>query len=141
LARLKDETGNMVTPFRRILIALRNLAAGRDAGSYESLRDFARTDVDVEIMIFLDGQSVAGRMRDVSISGAMLESELEFRVGAVLELELPSIPGRVGAKVMRLTDGGAGVRFSNHSTGVLIAGWSRGTTVAPGTTSLDPRAG
>jgi hypothetical protein len=45
-----------------------------------------------------------------------------------LELELPNIPGRVTAQVMRLLDDRIGVRFSNPGVGVLIAGWSRGAS-------------
>ncbi|MDP6875087.1 MAG: PilZ domain-containing protein [Alphaproteobacteria bacterium] len=129
----------MVTPFRRILIALQDLVAGGKADPFESLRDFARSDVDVEIKIFFAGKSDVGRMRDVSMSGAMVESELEFPVGAVMELELPAIPGRVGAEVVWVTDDGTGIRFQNRSSGLLIAGWSRGTSTAPSGRPLGPR--
>ncbi len=118
----------MVTPFRRMLLGFRNFAAGLGRETFESQRDFVRADVNTEVRVFFQGHSLEARLLDVSISGAMLQPASGMEVGAELELELPNIPGRVEAKVMRLTNDGAGVRFLNPGIGVLIAGWSRGTS-------------
>ena len=121
----------MATPFRRILLGFRSFAEGLGRETFESQRDFARTDVNTEVTVFYQGQSLEARLLDVSISGAMLQPAPLLKIGAVLELELPNIPGRVEAKVMRLTSGGVGVRFLTPGIGVLIAGWSRGTSATP----------
>jgi hypothetical protein len=127
----------MVTPFRRILFGIRNLVAGLGRETFESQRDFVRADVDTEVTVFFEGRVHEARLLDVSISGAMLQPIDSMTVGAVLELELPKLPGRVEAKVMRLTHGGVGIRFLNPGIGVLIAGWSRGTSTAPVLTPVD----
>ncbi|MDA1101901.1 MAG: PilZ domain-containing protein [Proteobacteria bacterium] len=118
----------MVAPLRRILLGLKSLATGRSDSPLEGRRDFARAAVDAKVTIFFENRTFDGRLRDVSISGAMLEPDCGMRIGADLELELPSISGRVQARVIHLSVNGVGVRFTNPSIGVLIAGWSRGTS-------------
>ena len=118
----------MVTPLRRLLTVAKNIVTGSQDSGFEALRDFARADVNAEVRVFLGGETLNCNLRDVSISGALLVPDCGMEKGAVFELELDSIPGRVEAEVMRLTDAGAGIRFANHSIGVLVAGWSRGTS-------------
>ena len=120
----------MVTPLWRILLGLKDLATGSGNTSLERQRGFTRADVNAEVTIFFDDRSFDGRLRDVSISGAFLEPDCGMGVGAELELELPNIVGRVQARVIHQSDSGVGVRFNNPSIGVLIAGWSRGTSAA-----------
>ncbi len=48
----------MVTPFRRILLGFRNFAAGLGRETYESQRDFASVDVNTEVTVFFEGQSL-----------------------------------------------------------------------------------
>jgi len=91
-------------------------------------RDFARAEVDAKVTVFFKSQTFEVRMRDVSISGAMLVPDCGMRVGAELELELPNMPGRAQAVVKRLSDGSVGVKFVNPNVGVIVAGWSRGTS-------------
>ena len=121
----------MVTPLRRILHSLKGLAVGSGNNTRAQRRDFSRALVDTKVTVFFENATFEGLLRDISISGAMLEVDCGMQVGSRLELELQSIPGRVRAEVVRLTANGAGIRFSNSGSGVLIAGWSRGTSCAP----------
>ena len=118
----------MVKPFGRFLNRLFEKATNSQRAAFEKQRDFSRAHVDAKVTIFLEGRTFQGRLHDVSISGAMLEPNCGLNIGNELELELPNIPGRVTAQVMRLLDDRIGVRFSNPGVGVLIAGWSRGTS-------------
>ncbi len=118
----------MVAPLRRLLLGLKNLTAAPRENALDWQRDFSRAEVDARVTVFFESQTFEARMRDVSISGAMLVPDCGMRVGAELELELPNMPGRVQALVKRSSDGSAGVQFVNPNIGVMIAGWSRGTT-------------
>ena len=118
----------MVKPLWRMISWLAGHIATSQKAAFERRRDFSRAAVDTEVSIFLVGRTFRGRLHDVSISGAMLEPDCSLRVGDELALELPNIPGRVKARVMRLVDDKIGVRFLNPGIGVLIAGWSRGTS-------------
>jgi hypothetical protein len=91
-------------------------------------RDFARAEVETKVTVFFENQTFDGCLRNVSVSGAMLAPDRGMRLGAELELELPNIPGRVRARVKWLSHDGVGVHFDNPNVGVMIAGWSRGTT-------------
>lgn len=121
----------VVTPSMRIIHGLKDIAAGARESFLRRKRVFARADVDTKVTVFFQDRAFEGRLRDVSISGAMLEPDFGMDVGAELELELPNISGRVKAQVMRLSENGAGVKFSNPNIGILIAGWSRGTSATP----------
>ncbi|HJM90693.1 MAG: hypothetical protein QGG19_13520 [Alphaproteobacteria bacterium] len=48
----------MATPFRRIVLGFRNFAAGLGRETYESQRDFASVDVNTEVTVFFEGQSL-----------------------------------------------------------------------------------
>ena len=120
----------MITPLRHLFsLLLGRKSAGRNA-AFEGQRDYSRAEVNAKVTIFLEGRTFQGQLRDVSISGAMLEPHCDLVVGDSLELELANIPGRVQAQVMRLVDEKIGVRFTTPGVGVLIAGWSRGTSTA-----------
>lgn len=127
----------MVAPLRRILLRLRNLAMSPKGSPLPGRRGFSRAEVDAEVTVFFQDQTFEGRLRDVSISGAMLEPDCGMDTGAELELELPSISGRVQAMVIHRSGDGVGVQFSNPSIGILIAGWSRGTSA----TAVTPSSG
>lgn len=103
-------------------------------------REFSRAVVDTKVTIYLQGRTFQGRLRDVSISGAMLEPGCGLAVGDEMDLELPHIPGRVKARVMRRVNDAIGVRFLNRGVGVLIGGWSRGTST-PGVAAARSRDG
>ncbi len=112
----------------RIVTELLGRIAASRLAAHEKRRDFTRAVVDSKVTIFLEGRTFRGRIHDVSISGAMLEPHCGLSVGDEIELELPNIPGRVQAQVMRRVKDKIGVRFSSPGVGVLIAGWSRGTS-------------
>ena len=118
----------MVKPLRRLLGRIFEMVVSSRHAAFERQRDFSRASVDAKVTIFLEGRTFQGCIHDVSISGAMLEPNCGLDVGDELEFELPNIPGRVTAQAMRLLDDRIGVRFSNPGVGVLIAGWSRGTS-------------
>ncbi|MBT4043548.1 MAG: PilZ domain-containing protein [Rhodospirillaceae bacterium] len=118
----------MVAPLRRMLLGLKNLAVGSKETKLHWRRDFARADVAGEVSIIFENQTFDGRLCDVSISGAMLVPDFGAPVGAEIELELPNIPGRVQALVKRRSENSVGVQFANPNIGIIIAGWSRGTT-------------
>lgn len=120
----------MVKPLWRLLNRLVGKVTHSQRGAFERQRDFSRADVDAKVTIFIEGRTFRGRLHDVSISGAVLEPNCGLNIGDELEMELPNIPGRVKAQVMRLLDDRIGVRFSSPGVGVLIAGWSRGTSTA-----------
>ena len=120
----------MVKPLWRLLNRLVGKVTHSQRAAFERQRDFSRADVDAKVTIFIEGRTFRGRLHDVSISGAMLEPNCRLNIGDELEMEFPNIPGRVKAQVMRLLDDRIGVRFSSSGVGVLIAGWSRGTSTA-----------
>ncbi len=120
----------MVKPLWRLLNRLVGKVTQSQRAAFERQLDFSRADVDAKVTIFIEGRTFRGRLHDVSISGAVLEPNCGLNIGDELEMELPNIPGRVKAQVMRLLDDRIGVRFSSPGVGVLIAGWSRGTSTA-----------
>ena len=120
----------MVVLLRRILLGLKNLAAGPRGTSLYRRRDFMRTEVDAMVTVSFENRIFEGYLHNVSISGALLETNCGLRVGAELGLELANIPGFLKARVTRLSANGTGVQFANPNVGVMIAGWSRGTTAA-----------
>ncbi len=99
----------MVKPLWRLLNRLVGKVTHSQRAAFERQLDFSRADVDAKVTIFIEGRTFRGRLHDVSISGAVLEPNCGLNIGDELEMELPNIPGRVKAQVMRLLDDRIGV--------------------------------
>ena len=121
----------MVALLRRILLGLKKPCC-RSKGKLPCIGGgiFMCTEVDAMVTVSFENRIFEGYLHNVSISGALLETNCGLRVGAELGLELANIPGFLKARVTRLSANGAGVQFANPNVGVMIAGWSRGTTAA-----------
>jgi len=55
----------------------------------------ARIEVDIPVRIVAQGRSLSGRMRNASVSGALIECSQELPVFTPLRIQIPAIPERV----------------------------------------------
>lgn len=61
----------------------------------------ARVEVDLPVRLELSrGRNVAGRMRNASVSGALIECPLELPVFTPLRVEILATPNRVSAPIV-----------------------------------------
>jgi len=104
-------------------------------------RRHGRSDVDVGVQVTLAGATFDARLSDVSISGALLACERSLPPGSHIDITLPQIPVPVAAVVVRNRGRMSGIRFDDPNNGLLIAGWSRGTTPAALLGTQEPPTG
>src|SRR5438045_1765395 len=60
----------------------------------------ARIEVDIPVRLELaQGRSISGRMRNASVSGALIECSQELPVFTPLRIQIPAVPARVPAPI------------------------------------------
>jgi hypothetical protein len=104
-------------------------AAETEEGVMER-RAYARAQVSFDVVVRLGARRVTGQLRDVSISGAMLSVALPLKMGDQVQLTIERLDAPIQAKVVRRSGGCFGLAFDDPGIGVLLAGWSRGASVA-----------
>jgi hypothetical protein len=115
----------MVFDFRRMLRDVPKLFGSSDV---VERRRYSRADVDFDIEIERDGEQMGARIFDVSISGALLSPERALKIGDRIVIRLPQISTPVEARVVRANGGMFGIQFEDAAEGVVVAGWSRGSS-------------
>ncbi len=120
---------------------LRRLVPGLGVSPHRDRRRHGRSDVDVGVTVSHAGDTFAGRLSDVSISGALLACDRALDTGSSIQITLPQIPVPVAAMVVRSRGLMAGIRFDDPNYGLIIAGWSRGSTPSAMLGTQEPPTG
>ena len=87
-----------------------------------------RIEVDIPVRLELaQGRSLDGRMRNASVSGALIECALELPMFTPLRIEIPKLPDRVpasiqlAARVVRAEHPQFGVEWREFEPSALVA--------------------
>ena len=90
-----------------------NPGPGSDTGDEPDARDRRRESLFLGVEIALPNSTRSGRIRNISATGALVESDFALAMGEHLTLSFRGVAS-VGATVVRKTARGVGVRFDTE---------------------------
>jgi len=79
-----------------------------------------RAAVSVAVVLSHQSGDTSGTLRDLSHSGAHIETEAQFSIGDQINLDIPDNKANIPLKVVRATTAGYGLRFPDESVGRAV---------------------
>lgn len=108
-----------VYPFR-CQVCMHRFRAWRRGVRYTRQRDdrreYTRTDVRLPAVVWFHGWRATGALRDISVTGGSIETDLRAPVDSLIQLDIELPDGQVvavdGAQVRSLREGSLGLQFT-----------------------------
>lgn len=82
-----------------------------------------RKTIRYPVRVHLDGQSIPCHTINLSASGALLNTMLQARIGAVIQIEVSHLPKLVAARVARVGAHSTAIRFQSLGVGGSLVGY------------------